>query len=43
MDLLTTVLHEFGHILGFADALVGNSDIMFGWLLAGTRRLPNQP
>ena len=41
MDLLTAVLHEFGHILELADVLVGHdNDLMLGWLQAGTRRLP---
>ena len=42
MDLLTAVLHEFGHILELADVLVGHDDdLMSAWLEVGTRRKPN--
>ncbi len=42
MDLLTAVLHELGHVAGLADdyGAVDSADVMSGWLLPGTRRLP---
>jgi hypothetical protein len=41
-DLLTTVLHEFGHVLGLADRSDAGdgSDVMFELLEPGIRRLP---
>jgi hypothetical protein len=43
MDLLTAVMHELGHVAGLADdyGAVDSADVMSGWLLPGTRRLPN--
>ncbi len=40
MDLLTTVMHEFGHVLGFVDldAGIDTADLMFEALTAGVRR-----
>jgi VCBS repeat-containing protein len=45
MDLLTVVMHELGHVVGFGDqASVGPSrDLMSTSLPAGTRRLPSYP
>jgi hypothetical protein len=42
MDLLTAVLHELGHVAGLADEYgdPDSGDMMSGWLLPGTRRLP---
>ncbi len=41
MDLLTALLHEFGHVLELADLLVGyDDDLMSAWLEPGTRRTP---
>lgn len=42
MDLLTTLLHEFGHAVGLEDLNVSEfgSDIMARMLMAGERRLP---
>jgi hypothetical protein len=42
MDLLTAVMHELGHVAGLADdyGAVDSADVMSGWLLPGTRRLP---
>lgn len=42
-DLLTTVMHEFGHMLGMDDtyAVGQGSALMHGWLQTGERRLPN--
>ncbi|MEM7699026.1 MAG: cadherin-like domain-containing protein [Verrucomicrobiota bacterium] len=41
VDLLTTLLHEQGHILGLEDqGLNQSSDLMFGFLGEGIRRLP---
>ena len=43
MDLLTTVMHEMGHVVGLAD-LVGtadHTDLMYIDLVAGERRLPD--
>ncbi len=37
-DLLTTVMHEMGHILGYADDVVG--DLMNATLPLGVRREP---
>lgn len=40
MDLLTTVTHEIGHVLGYEDSYsqTDASDIMFGRLGVGERR-----
>ena len=38
-DLLTTVVHEMGHVLGLADLSTGNN-VMSGVLTPGERRLP---
>lgn len=38
-DLLTTVIHELGHVLGFADVTEG--DVMTGVLELGMRRQPS--
>ena len=42
MDLLTAVLHEFGHVLGLPDQHDGllDPDVMDDRLAFGTRRLP---
>jgi hypothetical protein len=40
MDLLTTVMHEFGHILGFEDLDPDSGYLMSETLDAGTRVLP---
>jgi hypothetical protein len=42
-DLLTTIMHEFGHVLGLGDtyAIDQSSTLMYGWLQTGERRLPN--
>lgn len=42
MDLLTTVMHELGHQLGLPDyySLDQRSNLMFGYLYQGERRLP---
>ncbi len=43
MDLLTVVMHEFGHVLGYSDVINGRSTgIMDATLDAGERRLPEQ-
>jgi hypothetical protein len=39
-DLLSTLIHEQGHVLGLSDVFVDRSDVMDGFLGAGTRRLP---
>ena len=40
MDLLTVVMHEFGHVLGLTDLASGTdvTDVMYETLSAGTRR-----
>ncbi|MCL5281932.1 MAG: hypothetical protein M1376_18715 [Planctomycetes bacterium] len=40
VDLLTAVMHEFGHVLGFVDLDAGTdaADVMFKALTAGIRR-----
>ncbi len=42
IDLLTTILHEFGHALGLEDSYLAQDreSIMFGQLTKGERRLP---
>ncbi len=41
IDLLTAMLHEFGHLLGLTDLISDGSDaLMTGTLGAGNRRLP---
>jgi hypothetical protein len=42
-DLLTTIMHELGHVLGYGDsyAVDQSSTLMYGWLQTGERRLPN--
>jgi hypothetical protein len=40
MDLLTAVMHEFGHILGFRDVPAALDSLMSGTLEEGVRRLP---
>ncbi len=42
VDLLTTVMHEMGHQLGLEDtySLGDRSDLMYGYLVTGERRLP---
>jgi hypothetical protein len=39
MDLLTVVMHEMGHVLGFKDLDPNAGALMSGTLDAGTRRL----
>jgi hypothetical protein len=39
MDLLTVVMHELGHVLGFDDVDEGAADLMSETLDAGTRQL----
>jgi len=39
-DLLSTLIHEQGHVLGLADVSGNTVDVMGGILDAGTRRLP---
>ena len=39
-DLLSTLIHEQGHVLGLSDIFANRSDVMDGFLDAGTRRLP---
>ena len=40
-DLLSTLIHEQGHVLGLGDVYGERSDVMDGFLDAGTRRLPS--
>jgi hypothetical protein len=41
VDLLTAMLHEFGHLLGLDDLVFDGSDtLMTGTLGVGSRRLP---
>jgi uncharacterized repeat protein (TIGR01451 family) len=42
IDLLTTVMHEMGHVLGLTDiySTAAADDLMYGFLSAGQRRLP---
>jgi mucin-19 len=41
-DLLTTIMHEFGHMMGYGDTYAADqsSTLMYGWLQTGERRLP---
>jgi len=39
-DLLSTLIHEQGHVLGLGDRYDQRSDVMHGFLDVGTRRLP---
>ena len=39
-DLLSTLIHEQGHVLGLSDVTASRDDVMGGYLDAGTRRLP---
>jgi len=39
MDLLTVVMHELGHVLGYEDVDPGTADLMSATLDASTRRL----
>ena len=39
-DLLSTLIHEQGHVLGLGDIYGDRTDVMDGFLDAGTRRLP---
>ncbi|NND98773.1 MAG: DUF11 domain-containing protein, partial [Pirellulaceae bacterium] len=43
MDLLTTVMHEMGHVLGLPDTYDHDDagDLMFGFLALGSRRSPH--
>lgn len=43
MDLLTAVMHELGHVLGFDDDYSNpdSNDLMNGWLEEGKRRTLN--
>lgn len=42
VDLLTTVMHEMGHIVGLEDSYVNQNrnDLMFGYVTLGERRVP---
>ncbi|CAN5908548.1 hypothetical protein BH11VER1_BH11VER1_36940 [soil metagenome] len=42
IDLLTTIMHEMGHVLGLSDSysLQDRGNIMYGYLTKGERRLP---
>jgi|GEM_PF-6918000 len=44
MDLLTVVMHEFGHVLGYDDIASGAhaNDLMGTWLQPGVRRFPGE-
>jgi len=39
MDLLTTLMHEQGHILGLLDNYQDSSNLMYGFIANGERRL----
>jgi hypothetical protein len=43
MDLLTVVLHELGHVLGFPDLPTQSPNVMAETLEPGARRLPQEP
>ena len=42
IDLLTTVMHELGHVVGLDDSylLADQNDLMYGFATPGERRLP---
>ncbi|ROZ61645.1 Ig-like domain-containing protein [Ramlibacter sp. WS9] len=40
LDLLTVMIHELGHVLGFGDTYA-QDDVMNGYLSPGMRRLPD--
>jgi len=40
-DLLTVLMHEFGHILGYGDLELGTGDLMTESIGTGSRRNPN--
>ncbi|HYI40640.1 MAG TPA: Ig-like domain-containing protein, partial [Allosphingosinicella sp.] len=44
IDLLTVLMHELGHQIGLGDEYAGSSasDLMYGYVNAGERRLPAQ-
>ena len=43
MDLLSVVMHEFGHVLGLDDHTdIQSDDLMNGWIDTGVRRLPTE-
>lgn len=41
MDLLTVVMHELGHVLGYEDLSAGEADFMSATLDSGERQLPD--
>jgi Ca2+-binding RTX toxin-like protein len=41
MDLMTAVMHEIGHVLGFRDVPAALDSLMSGTLEEGVRRLPD--
>ncbi len=41
MDLLTTLEHEMGHVLGLPDQSSQPSDLMYDSLLPGVRKAPS--
>ncbi len=44
VDLLTTLMHEMGHVLGLSDSysLRDRNSVMYGHLVRGERRLPRK-